>query len=265
MPESIYVFGREIPVYGLCYVAGIFLAAGVALLLCKKRGIADRWEIAYSGIYTMVGGLVGAKLLYILVSLRQIIEQHIPIEALLKGGFVFYGGVLGGMLGLLIYCKQYKLSFFGFGDLFAVVLPLGHAVGRVGCFAAGCCYGIPYDGPLSYTYTGIHSNITTPIGVPLLPVQLIEAAMLVLLFVFLLLVFLRHPRSRQLLAALYVLSYSVIRFTLEFFRGDSVRGVFLGLSTSQWISLAAALIAVIWILLRHKRVKAQPESPAEAE
>ena len=265
MPESITLFGKELPVYGLCYFGGIFLSACVALLLCKKRGFTDRWEIVYSAVYTVVGGLVGAKLLYILVSLRQIIEQHIPFVALIKGGFVFYGGVIGGMLGLFIYCKQFKYSFWDYADLFAVVLPLGHALGRVGCFAAGCCYGVEYHGPLSYTYTGIHSNDTTPIGVPLLPVQLIESALLVLLFVFLLIVFLRHPRSHQLLAALYVLSYSVIRFTLEFFRGDVVRGLFLGLSTSQWISLAAALITVIWILLRHKRVKAQPESPAEAE
>lgn len=261
MPETITLFGRELPVYGLLYFGGIFLAAGAALLLCKKRGIADRWEIVYSGVYTVVGGLVGAKLLYIVVSLRQIVENHIPFVALIKGGFVFYGGVLGGMIGLLIYCKRYKLSFFEYADLFAVVLPLGHALGRVGCFAAGCCYGIPYDGPLSYTYTNLHSNDGTPIGVPLLPVQLIEAAALVLLFAVMLIVFLRRPTSRQLLSPLYILMYSVVRFTLEFFRGDVVRGLFLGLSTSQWISLAAAIIAVIWLLLRHKRAQKPTPEP----
>ena len=254
MPESITLFGRELPVYGLCYVAGIFLAAGVALLLSKKRGFDDRWEIAYSAIYTMIGGLVGAKLLYILVSLRQIIEQQVPLIALLQGGFVFYGGVLGGMLGLLIYCKVYKTSFWQYADLFAVVLPLGHAVGRVGCFAAGCCYGIEYDGPLSYTYPPLHANPDPAlIGVSRLPIQLIEAAVLLLLFAGMLATFLRHPTSRQRLSAQYVLAYSIVRFTLEFFRGDVVRGLFWGLSTSQWISLAAAVIAVIWLILRHRR------------
>ena len=264
MPETITLFGKELPVYGLCYFGGIFLAAAVAMLLCKKRGFADRWEIVYSGIYTMIGGLLGAKLLYIAVSLRQIIELHMPFIALLKGGFVFYGGVIGGMLGLFIYCKQFKLSFWQYGDLFAVVLPLGHALGRVGCFAAGCCYGIEYHGSLSHTYTHALSNGTTPIGVPLLPIQLIESALLVVLFVFMLLLFLRHPKSQQLLAAVYVLSYSVLRFVLEFFRGDGARGVYFGLSTSQWISLAAAIVAVIWLVVRHKRLPKQAE-PAETE
>ncbi|MBR3289602.1 MAG: prolipoprotein diacylglyceryl transferase [Clostridia bacterium] len=251
MPESITLFGHEVPVYGLCYFAGIFLAAGAALLICKKRGV-QRYDMVYATVYAMLAAVVGAKLLFIAVSFRQIVEQHIPLVAVLKGGFVFYGGLIGGVLGMLIYCKQFKLPFWDFADVAAVVVPLGHAVGRVGCFAAGCCYGVEYHGPFSHTYTHLQNTSSTPLGVPLLPVQLIESALLLLLFAGLLIGFLRHPNAQKVFVAVYVLAYSAIRFTLEFFRGDGVRGVFFGLSTSQWISLAAAVLVILWLIFRRK-------------
>ena len=260
MPESISLFGHDVPVYGLCYFAGIFLAAGVALWLCKKRGI-ERYDMVYASVYTMIAAVLGAKLLFLLVSWRQIVENHVPIMSLLKGGFVFYGGVIGGIFGMWLYCKQFKLPFWDFADVAAVVLPLGHAVGRVGCFAAGCCYGIEYPGPLSHTYTHLQNSSATPIGVPLLPVQLIESGLLLLLFIGLLIGFLRHPNAKTVSVAVYVLSYSVIRFVLEFFRGDAVRGVFLGLSTSQWISVAAAVLTVVWLIVRHKRGQTPADTP----
>ena len=123
------LFEREIPIYGVFFYIGIFIAAGVALLISPHKKV-ERYEIAYSGVYTMIGAMLGSKLLFIAVSLKQIIRENIPLEAVIKGGFVFYGGLIGGILGLFIYCKQYKVAFAPLCEIMATVLPIGHAFGR---------------------------------------------------------------------------------------------------------------------------------------
>lgn len=236
------VFDYLIPFYGVLFFLGMGAAAGLAVLLCKKRQI-ERYHMVGAAVYAGIGGVLGAKLLFLLVSIRQIIELRPSLEALIKGGYVFYGGVIGGALGLMIYAKQFKLSTVDFFDMGALVVPFGHAFGRVGCFFSGCCYGIEHDGFLSYTYEYAMGQ-DTPLGVPLLPVQLIEAFGLLCIFAVILLLYRAKPmqRGRELLA--YLTLYPILRFTLEFFRGDKVRGGFLGISTSQWISLALLLTAV---------------------
>ena len=123
--------------YGLLFALGIAISAIVAILICKKRNI-ERYEIVYSGVFTMAGAIIGAKLFFLLVSIKLIIETKPGIPDLIRGGFVFYGGLVGGMAGLFIYVKKYKLDAKDFFDIFATVTPLGHALGRVGCFFGGC-------------------------------------------------------------------------------------------------------------------------------
>jgi len=246
------LFGREIPVYGVCFYLGIFIAAGVALLISPKKKV-ERYEIAYSGVYTMIGALIGSKLLFIAVSLKHIIQENIPWEAVIKGGFVFYGGLIGGILGLFIYCRTYKVPMAPLCEIMATVLPLGHAFGRVGCFFAGCCYGIPYDGVFSCTYKYTYG--TTPLGVPLLPVQLIEAVSLLVIFVLMLTVYLKTKEKTGYAVAMYMGMYPVLRFILEFFRGDTERGGFLFLSTSQWVSLLLLIISITYFILKSKKNK----------
>ncbi len=237
------VLGKTIPVYGICFYFGILISLAVALLLARKVKI-DKFDIACSAVFVMLGAFIGAKLLFVAVSYAEIREVILlyglsfwqSILFVIRGGFVFYGGLIGGVLGLLLYVKCYKLSFIDFCDLFSVVLPLGHCFGRIGCHFAGCCYGIEYSGPISITYT-YSSTAHTPIGVGLFPVQLFEAALLFLIFALLLTVHLKFPRKRGREISIYALCYAAIRFILEFLRGDTERGVIL-LSTSQWISIA---------------------------
>lgn len=235
------LFDRVIPFYGVLFFLGMFTAAGLAVLLCTKRKL-ERYHMVGAAVYAGIGGVAGAKLLFLLVTIRQIIELRPGFEALVKGGYVFYGGVIGGAIGLALYAKQFRLRAVDFFDVAAVVLPLGHAFGRVGCFFSGCCYGVPYDGALSYTYRYALGE-DTPLGVSLLPIQLIEAVALFCLFLLLLFLYRSRPmqRGRELVA--YLTGYPVLRFTLEFFRGDGVRGGILGLSTSQWISLVLLAVA----------------------
>lgn len=241
--------GREIPLYGLCFFGGILFAALVGALICQRKKIC-RFDFVCSAVYTCIGALIGAKLLFLIVSCRELITRQIPLEAAIKGGFVFYGGLIGGVIGLWLYVREFHLSPSDFFNLYAVCLPLGHACGRVGCFLGGCCYGIPYDGPLHYVYKESAGN--TPLGVPLLPIQLIEAGLLLIVFIVLLFLFCKKKSESLPFALIYLLVYAVIRFLLEFFRYDSERGHLLVFSTSQWISLILFGFSLI-LLIRQKQ------------
>lgn len=210
------------------------------------------YDVIYAAVIAGVGAVIGSKLLFLVLNLKNIIEYDIPLINVIKGGFVFYGGLIGGIIGLFIYVRVYKLNTWDFFDLFATVLPLGHSVGRVGCFLGGCCYGIEYHGPLSCTYTVNIGN--TPLGVPLFPVQLVEALFLLCLFAALLVLYMRGAQ-RGTVVLVYGFSYSAIRFVLEFLRGDKERGFLWGVSTSQILSLI--LGAVLFILFLAKRKKAK--------
>ncbi len=251
MPNTLLLLGREIPLYGLMFLVGIVLSATVAAFLARARGVSF-FDLACSGVYVMFGGFLGAKLLFVAVTLPKMAELGIGWINLIFGGFVFYGGLLGGALALALYVRRYPEDR-GVWDIYATALPLGHACGRVGCFFAGCCYGIPYDGILSHTYTA--SVGLTPLGVPLLPIQLIEAASLLLLFALQLWLFLRQGKARRGGNALtYLISYPILRFTLEFFRGDVERGKLGCLSTSQLISLAILIATLSWLVMKRKSV-----------
>lgn len=238
-----YLFDKEIPLYGVMFYCGIILAASVALLICSCREL-ERFDMVCSSIYCMIGAMLGSKLLFFAVNLRTIIDLHVPFVNVLKGGFVFYGGLIGGLLGTVIYSKKYKLPLLDYLDIYAAVLPLGHAIGRVGCFFGGCCYGIPYDGDFSVTYLKVVGD--TPLGIPLLPIQLIESVGLLILFIILLTLFLKFPKKNGLVTVVYAISYAIMRFVLEFFRGDDDRGRLGFLSTSQWISIAVVIAVCVY-------------------
>lgn len=257
---SIQIFGLTIPLYGIFFWLGIFAATAVAAFICKRRGICG-FDLVSSAVYTMIMAIVGAKLLFIAVSMDDIItyaeryslgfSEMLPL--VLKGGFVFYGGLIGGLAGLALYCIQFKKPLWNYLDLYAMVLPLGHAIGRVGCFFAGCCYGIAYDGPMSHVYhveTGF-----APVGVPLFPVQLAEASCLLLIFVILLFVYFRTDSSKHYTVFVYAGSYCIVRFALEFLRGDAERGALWIFSTSQWISLIIAAVASAYLIIKGYRNK----------
>lgn len=248
MYSSIIIFGKTIHLYGVFCMVGIVLAIIVAFILARKQGL-EFFNFALVALVTLISAFFGAKLLFYIVSWKSVflIFQSLSfidaVMATLQGGFVFYGGLIGGIIGLFVILKIQKEDFFKYSNIYAVVLPLGHAFGRVGCFFAGCCYGIKHSGFLSYTYSNA-LDVSTPLGVPLLAVQLIEALALVVLFLILLLVYLKFSNNK-IVSFLYMITYSILRFILEFFRGDLERGLLLNLSTSQWISLLIIIVGLI--------------------
>ena len=256
---SIFILGKEIPLYGLLYFTGIVIAGLVAIPLARKKQI-DITDLVASAAYSVILGGIGAKVLFIIVSYEQIVFYKLSLMQILRGGFVFYGGLIGGLLGLVIYVKQFKRNMPHYFDVFAAVLPLGHAFGRIGCFFAGCCYGMEYHGPFSHTYT--QTEGLTPLGVPLFPIQLLEALLLATLSIVLIIVFFKFSNKNYLVTQVYIYSYAVIRFVLEFFRGDKERGAAFALSTSQWISIALIVICfIISIIFKKIHLNRQSKAP----
>ena len=166
-------------------------------------------------------------------------------ENLFFGASVFYGGLLLSILVLFIYCRIKKQSFISFTDLFATILPLGQAIGRFGCFLNGCCYGIEYNGFLSIDY-----NINGKI-VPTFPTWFLEAFLCLALFFYFQIVSKNLKKGYYTLC--YLIYYPTIRFFIEFFRGDSVRGIFGILSTSQIISIIIIIACIPFIIIYNKR------------
>jgi len=236
--------------------AGV-LAAGV-LALWRARRFSLAPEDALIAMACAVGlGLLGGSLLYSAVtySPEEILRllRAGNITALLGGGLVFYGSLVAGFFGLLWGSRIAKA---GIKDVMLCLLPsmpLAHAIGRIGCFLAGCCYGAPTDPRIGVAFPAPVTD--APAGVPLLPVQLVEAALNFLLCALLL----RHTASRRDAWGslwLYGGLYSGFRFVLEFWRGDGARGAWSGLSTSQWISLALILAAGLFWAWRRRRGRA---------
>lgn len=252
MLPFINIFGKTIPMYGVMVFIGAAVMCGVAALLAKKRGTVPAEDIFYMILYAGIGCLIGAKLLYILVSVDDYwlegksFGENMKYWALIlmSGGLVFYGGLIGAFFGALRYCVHFKVDFKESIAIVIPTVPLFHAFGRIGCFMAGCCHGIEYDGIFSVTF---EKAIAAPNGVPLLPIQLFEAAGNFALAAVLTVLFLRNAKLS--LAGLYLVCYAVMRFTLEFFRGDALRGSALAFSTSQWISMLV-LVAGIVLMVR---------------
>lgn len=250
--EYVTVFGLKLPIYGLCVLAGILLAA-LALLVRGEKKERDLDYLTF--LCGCVGLYIGAKLLYLITvapelwAHRELLRDPEFVESLITGGFVFYGGLLGGIAGIAIYCKCMKRRFIKTLDTLVPCFAIGQAAGRVGCNFVGCCYGVPYDGPLARVYpVGEHAMG----GVPLFPVQLTEAAILLVVFI----VLMALGRRREGFASgLYLVLSAVTRFLLEFLRGDAERGILFGLATSQWIALLILLPLGILLIVRSARLK----------
>lgn len=241
--------------YGVLIVIGFALGVFVAVMRRKLYGLETE-DILYAMLFAGIGIGVGGKLLFLLTALPDLIRNAGEIfsspEQLmgyLVGGFVFYGGLFGGLLGAFLYTRRYGISFAKFCNTAIVSVPLIHAFGRLGCFCAGCCYGVPADPPLGLYF---NNSPVAPHGVALFPVQLLEAGLNLLLFFVLALVF--RKRRRLSPVPVYLISYAVIRFVLEYFRYDAVRGIFFGLSTSQWISVALALGTGFFLFVRRRKM-----------
>ena len=240
-------------------LAGIFATGIYVTQICKKNGHDDNDGIIFLLIVS-IGVFVGGHILYSIVNYRLLIKaiQNIPainsfeilsgVVLLIWGGNVFYGGLLGGILTAIIIFKK-RPQYLYLLDIVTPAIPLFHFFGRIGCFLAGCCFGIES----LFGFTFHDSIIEEANGINRFPVQLLEALVNLLIF-FILDLFRRKNLFRQNLIYLYLLFYSVARFFIEFLRGDEYRGFIFFLSTSQIISVLIFCFAApkIYCLFRQK-------------
>ena len=228
--------------YGLMIGIGILCALVIAGKRAKKKGLDA--DFVYSlGIVSLVFGFIGAKLLYCIVEINVFLNE--PMRILSGSGFVLYGGIIGGILAAMIYCKFKRVSFLQYFDLTVPSVALAQGFGRIGCFLAGCCYGRETDSAIGIVF---HNSPIAPNGVKLIPTQLFSSAGDFLVAV-VLLVYARKERKTGKVGALYLILYSMGRFIIEFFRND-YRGSIGILSTSQFISLIILVIGSLMLFMK---------------
>ena len=251
------IFNHNISMYSLAILVGIAFGTLFAVYHFSKYHDIPKEDIFYAILFGIIGLGIGAKLLYIITNIPFLIQNASRLEfwptvlALLQAGFVFYGGLIGGILGIYIYSKAFKVSFKKLLLIIVPVIPLVHAFGRIGCFFAGCCHGMEYHGFGSVVFT--NSPFVKPelLNVPLFPSQIVESICNLIIFIILLVTYKKMKDSYKPIA-LYCILYSIVRFVLEFFRGDTVRGFLLNLSTSQWISILIFIVGIGILIYNNK-------------
>jgi len=242
-PELIRIGSFALPSYGVALAVAFLLSVWLLRRRAPSFGVSPE-AAADVAIWLLLSGLVGAKVLLLVVEGPRYLRSWDGFVEFLRSGGVFYGGLIGAVAALAVVLPRRKISFWTFADMAAPPAALGHAIGRIGCLMAGCCWGRECSYPWAITFTdpAAERNVGVPLNVPLHPTQLYEAIGNLVLFV--LLVKLEKRRWPGQTFAWYLGSYALLRGTIEFFRGDPRGSVFGGaISTSQLIALAGLFAA----------------------
>ncbi len=249
-PKLITVGSFFIPTYGVLVALGFLAGLGITLRLARKAGLPPD-KITNLAVYCAMVGILGAKLFMFLFDWRDYIRdpsQIFTLETLQAAG-VFHGGFIAAFLLAVLYMRKQQLPAFPTMDAFAPGIALGQAIGRLGCFAAGCCWGRECDLPWGVRF---RSNFAAPVPLDktLHPVQLYESAANLIIFGILYRRF-RHTHRAGQVIGLYLVLYSTARFIIEFYREheQSLVGPF---SLTQWIALGLLALG-IGILIRQRR------------
>lgn len=254
------LFGLHFPIYGygLMIMLGAFAAYFYISHQAKKQLDIPNEKILTLSRIIIITAFLGGKLLYYLEDPGY---YFIPPSNMLKNfqsGFVFYGSLLFAVPSVIWYVRKNQIPTLPFLDIIAIAAVVLHAFGRSGCFLAGCCYGIPSDGPFTIQFT--HQLSRAPLHQDLHPTQLYSVTLLLSILVILIMLK-RHQRFKGQLFLVYLVLYSIGRGIIEIFRGDEARGYIIEgyLSHSQFISILL-IMAVIWYYVRlSKKAQTSPD------
>lgn len=232
------IFGIQVKSYGLMIAIGIIVAASLLIRKGKKKGI-DEDSLLNLIILSVIGGVLGGKLLFIITEFKSILND--PSILLNFGyGFVIYGAIFGGALSVYLYCKRKKWSAIEILDMTVPGLAIAQGFGRIGCFLAGCCYGAETNLPIGVEFP---VNSLAPTGVHLHPTQIYSSIFDFLLGFFLLYYGKKEKESGKVMG-MYLIIYSIGRFIVEFLRNDP-RGNVGIFSTSQFIAIFTLALGII--------------------
>jgi phosphatidylglycerol:prolipoprotein diacylglycerol transferase len=252
-PFTLHTYGVLL---AIAFLAGLWIVSRQA-----KRAGLDPSRVTDLAVWVLIAGLVGAKLLLLGVDWRFYSRNPRQLLGIFQSGGVFYGGLVAGILVAWFYIRRYKLPGWRTADVLAPGVVLGQAIGRLGCFSAGCCWGKPSHLPWAVTFTDLNAarQVGTPMDIPLQPTQLYESFAAFLILFFLLWLARRKTFPGQVALA-YVTLYSVVRFGLEFLRGDVERGLWFDrtLSTSQIVAIVLVVaVAIVYPRLRRRGAEAK--------
>lgn len=233
MLPIIYV---SVPSYSLFAAIGLFVVLIFLYLRIDKYGLLFS-DFLKMSIFSMIFCIIGSRLFFFFSRIPWLLNHFSLsnlLSSILSGGLVFYGGLIGFLVGIYCYCKRKNIEKKKVFDLVVPGIPLFHIFGRIGCFLAGCCYGANLDQPLT---------IFGAFTIERIPIQIVESIFNIILFIVIMIIQKRHPTINIL--RIYMLSYATFRFIAEFFRGDEERGYFIGISTSQLISIVIIMVFII--------------------
>jgi len=250
--------------YGVLLAAAYLLGLQLARVRARARGL-DANRVLDLGIYIIIAALIGAKLLLLITDFRTFSSNPRELLTLARSGGVFYGGLILAVVVALVYIRKIGLPLWTTCDVFAPGIAVGHVVGRFGCLFAGCCYGKPTTLPWGITFTDpfAAANVGTPLGVPLHPTQIYEAGAEAIILGILLATERKGRPYPGRTFWLYMLLYAISRFIIEFFRGDE-RGAVGMFSTSQFISILLAPLAVVMLVYLARRTAPEPKRARKA-
>ena len=239
-PLTLHSYGFLLAV---AFLAGLFVVSSQA-----KKARMDATRLTDMAVWLLIAGLVGAKALLVALDLPFYMRNSRERWTIFQSGGVFYGGLLGGIAVAVFFVWRYKLPGWPTADVLAPGVVIGQAIGRLGCFAAGCCFGKPASVPWAVTFTDVYASrqVGTPMDTALHPTQIYES--LACFLIFFVLVWLAPRKSFHGQVVLtYAVLYSSFRFAVEFFRGDPDRGSVFGglLSTSQLIAILLVLTTAL--------------------
>jgi phosphatidylglycerol---prolipoprotein diacylglyceryl transferase len=258
LPKLIDTGGFFLPTYGVLVAVAFLIAIWLTGKLAIKAGLQSD-KVTNLAIYCALAGMAGAKLLMFVFDWRTYLLNPSEIFTLstLQAAGVYQGGLLLAIVVAFFYMRHNGLPGLLTADVFAPGLALGHAIGRLGCLAAGCCWGSVCHRPWAITFTNpdAHEITGVPLGIPLHPAQLYESIAELLIFGFLYHRF-HQSRGNGEIIGWYLLLYSAVRFVVEFFRNHE-QSLVAGLSLTQWIS-AATFAAGLWLWVRVQIARRQP-------
>ena len=258
-PRLFTIGSFSLPSYGVLVAIGFLVGLFLASRLARRSGFNPD-KITNLGVYVFLAAIFGAKAFMILHNLDYYVERPGQILSLssLQAGGVFYGGLLAALGTAVWFCRKHGLPPLATADTFAPALAIGHSIGRLGCFAAGCCWGKPSTLPWAVEFTDplAREFVGVPLNIHLHPTQLYESFGTLAIGLFLLWYFGRPHRAGAIIG-LYLLLYSAFRLGVEFLRAEAERTFPMGgpLSSTQWVA-AGLVIAGIVLLLRRRGASA---------
>ncbi len=256
-PVIIELFGIKISTYGVLVAIGVLVAYFLILRYAKREGLNPS-HVENTLIFAVVIGMIGARLSYV-IEHPEHIHNFLDVVAVWQGGMDFFGGLIGGVLGALLGISIYKLPLWQSADIAVLGLTIAHAIGKLGCTSAGCCYGkpIPIEGSLNvgihfmdrfpFFYVVFPPGAVAPPHMPLYPTQIMEFFGLLIIFLFLMFLYNKKRWFDGFIFSVCMISYGLLRFFLEFFRGVTPPIEGIGLTWNQLVSIGMVIIAILLI------------------